>query len=201
MKQLFILLCFSINFCFAQTETSQLGADLNIKKICPVEGEGRNDKEKELNKEKNRSCAAFADDVIDTISIDSILKEGNDLKRFSIKQLITVKGYVTLVKYGGAESCNCHSTDKKDWDIHIEVGKRPNDSDEKCFIAEVTPRYYNRDKIEWKELLGKKVEITGYIFYDLEHLQNAVNTNPHGTKLWRKTIVEIHPVINIVEVK
>ena len=187
MKKLFTILLISISvLAFSQ---------------CPPnnpEGAGRNDKEKELNREKNRSCAIFAGDVIDTLSIDSILKSGNDMKRFSVRQLVTVTGYVTLQKYGGAESCNCHSKNKKDWDVHLEIGRHPNDIGVKAFIAEVTPLYSGRDKIDWKSFVGKKVQITGYIFYDLEHTQNAFNTNPTGTNLWRATIVEIHPVINIV---
>lgn len=182
--KLFTLVFFTNLVCLAQTK-------------CPPQGEGRNVKEQTLNQQKNRDYVITAGTQMDTISIDSILKPGNDLKRFSVTQIVTVTGYVVLQKYGGSESCNCHSKSKTGWDIHLEIGKNPTDKGNKCFIAEVSPKFPNRESIDWKSFVGKKVEITGYIFYDVEHTQNAVNTNPTGTNLWRATIVEIHPVINI----
>src|ERR1035437_3724740 len=112
MKQLLItaIILITFNFSFSQTtDNTKFEADL-IKiqaKPCPVEGQGRNLKEQELNREKNRSCVISADAKIDTVSIDEILKPGYDLNRFSIKQIITVRGYVILAISGGPESCNC----------------------------------------------------------------------------------------------
>lgn len=168
---------------------------------CPDEGLGRNDKEKALNKEKNKPCVIFAGDSITPISIDSILKDGNDLNRFKLGELVSIEGYVILQKYGGSESCNCHAKDKSGWDVHLEIAKTKDANNKNAFIAEVTPKYQNRDNIDWKSFVGKKVQIFGYIFYDVEHTQNAVNTNPTGTNLWRKSIVEIHPVIAIKEIQ
>jgi len=170
---------------------------LSVSAQCPDEGGGKTDKEKVLNKQKNRSCVIFAGDSISDVPIDSILKSGNDLTRFNVSQLITVEGYITLMKYGSSESCNCHTKDKTKLDIHLEIGKSPADKNTQSFICEVTPKYHYRDRIDWKSFNGKKVRITGYVFYDLEHEQNAVNTNPKGTNLWRASIVEVHPVINI----
>ena len=172
-----------------------------IGQTCPPEGQGRNDKEKTLNKEKNRICAIFADDEIDTIPIETLLNPGyikDESVPYKWEKLVTIVGYVTLEKMGGSESCNCHAKDKQHWDVHLEVGATPNAKGVDCLIAEVTPIYSQRDRIDWKSFVGKKVMITGRIFVDVEHFHNAVNTNPTGTNLWRRTIIEIHPVINII---
>ncbi len=168
---------------------------LTIFAQCPIEGEGRNPKEKLLNSEKNRDCAIFSGDSIYTLNLDDILK-GPD-PTLPINAIIEVEGYIVLVKSGGSESCNCHAKDKSQYDVHIELGATPTSKGKQTMICEVTPRFPNRDKVNWKSYVGKKVKITGYVFYDVEHTQNAVNTNPKGTNLWRGTILEIHPVINI----
>jgi len=48
-----------------------------------------------------------------------------------------------------------------------------------------------------KQLLHKRVMITGWLLYDLMHESNAANTNPNGKKIWRATCEEIHPVSGI----
>lgn len=171
--------------------------------VCPVTGEGRNDKEKELNREKNRTCILLGDDVdrIDTISLTRILNPGfisAENVPFTTNKLICTVGYVTMVKLGGSESCNCHSKDKEKMDIHLELGISPNSHGIDCMVVEATPKYPNRSSIDWKSLVGKKVMVTGYLFSDIEHYYNAVNTNPKGTDLWRRTLLELHPLINII---
>lgn len=164
---------------------------------CPLQGVGRNEKEKRLNTEKNRSCEQpTVSTYVHLISIDSILKQGNDITRFQVGELVAIEGYVILQKYGGSESCNCHAKTKDGWDVHLEVAKNKNDKGVNSFICEVTPKYLNRSSVDWKSLVGKKVRFIGYLFFDEEHKQNAVTTNPNGTNLWRCTCWEIHPVID-----
>ncbi len=135
-----------------------------------------------------------------SISINKILAP-NYIKDESVpytkEKLICIEGYVILQKMGGSESCNCHAKNKDGWDVHLEVAKTPNAKGIDAMICEVTPKYPNRDKVDWKGMVGKKVRITGYLFSDIEHYHNAVNTNPKGTNLWRRTEIECHPVVNI----
>jgi len=47
---------------------------------------------------------------------------------------------------------------------------------------------------------GHRVRITGWLFFDDDHVTGAVNTDPHDTKgeqNWRATCWEIHPITSI----
>lgn len=177
MKKILLLISLS-NICFAQ---------------CPVEGQGRNAKEKTLNTQKNRDIVLLKPTIV---SLNSILKSGNDENRFTTNMYIETEGYLILKKMGGKESCNCHG-DKTSWDIHLEISLNPTDKGNQSMICEITPKYLGRDSIDFKSMIGKKVTIKGYLFFDLEHKQNATNTNPTGTNLWRGTCWEVHPVCEI----
>ena len=63
------------------------------------------------------------------------MKDRNDNFRFLDTDYISVVGYITETKSGGAESCNCNSEDEKDHAIHIYIGKNVTDDKIKCFIA------------------------------------------------------------------
>jgi hypothetical protein len=44
---------------------------------------------------------------------------------------------------------------------------------------------------------GKSVEVTGWLTFDSMHVDAAENTNPGGSRNWRATCWEIHPVTAI----
>src|SRR5437762_6229495 len=72
----------------------------------------------------------------------------------------------------------------------------------KYVIVEVTPRTRRRYHFPStatlkKQILHKRVMVTGWLFYDAMHTGNAANTNPNGKKIWRATCEEIHPVSGI----
>jgi hypothetical protein len=48
-----------------------------------------------------------------------------------------------------------------------------------------------------KQILHKRVMVTGWLFYDSIHEHNAANTSPHGTQIWRLTCEETHPASGI----
>ena len=104
-------------------------------------------------------------------------------------------GYIYDVKWGGAETCNCHSKDKSQLDIHIElVSSLAGASNEKAMVVEITR--YSKGSYTYKQVQafkGKKVKIKGWMFFDKEHKHNAVNTRPNGTNLWRANCWEVHP--------
>lgn len=157
------------------------------------------DRIKRLNMLKNRSIPANL--IPKVILISDILKPGVDSLRYDPSQFVSITGYIILVKYGGAESCNCKTSDKSKWDIHIELAANPDDVGSKSMICEagITSRLSNgeltMDKI--KPMNGKKVTITGYLFPDSEHWAESANTNPTGTTIWRNTEWEIHPISSI----
>ncbi len=43
-------------------------------------------------------------------------------------------------------------------------------------------------------LVGHRVKFNGWLLFDTGHVREAINTAPHGTKDWRKTVWEIHPI-------
>jgi hypothetical protein len=169
---------------------------------CPITGDGKNAKMKTADSLKNRPCVSGKANP--AITIDKILTRGDDTKRFKWNEYVSIVGYVALVKQGGSETCNCHTKNKSLFDTHIELISSPNKSGHiNCMVCEIT-RYNNNPKLSYaevKKLKGKKVKVEGYLFFDAEHHQNAINTNPTGTDIWRGTCTEIHPVINIEEVK
>ena len=84
-------------------------------------------------------------------------------------------------------------------DFHIEVASSAKETDKKkMMVCEMTR--YTQGKVAIKDvkaLIGHSVSIEGNLFFDEEHKQNAENTSPKGTNLWRATCWEVHPVFAI----
>jgi len=87
-------------------------------------------------------------------------------------------------------------------DTHIAlVADLANANDKsKHIVVEVTPRSRRRYHLPStatlkKQILHKRVMITGWLLYDLMHEKNAANTNPNGTQIWRLTCEEIRTPI------
>jgi hypothetical protein len=160
---------------------------------CPQKGDSTNLGHQEMDLLKNRKTSSKK--INKGITLEKILKKGDDRKRFKNSDYVEITGYVYDVKWGGAETCNCHSKNKEDLDIHIKIVKEMSSaSNRKSMVAEIT-RYSrgNYTYSEIKEMKGKKVKLKGWMFFDDEHDQNSVNTNPDGSFIWRATSWEIHP--------
>lgn len=170
-----------------------------IQAQCSIYGDKPVRKFQILDSLKNRNST---DSIDSSVTLEKILSfTDDDTKNYSSSQYVTLHGYVVLVKYGGPETCNCHSKNKDDLDIHIELSLNPNDKGAKAMVVEIN-RYTRSDNPEFtlaniKKLIGKEVTVEGFMFLDKEHLQNAVTTNPDGTNLWRYTCWEVHPVMKI----
>jgi hypothetical protein len=123
---------------------------------------------------------------------------------FKNTEAASIVGYVALVKPGGRETCNCKAKDAAHKDTHIALVTSPayaND-ESKYVVVEVTPRtgrryHFPSTATLQKQILHKRVMVTGWLFYDSMHEGNAANTNPHGKSIWRATCEEIHPVSGI----
>jgi hypothetical protein len=183
---------------------------------CPTQGDSPKLKLQALDTLKNRTKPAL---VVTPISMDNVIKPGDDTKRFNSNQYVSIIAYVYDVKYGGLETCNCHgfgdiehkdtltrAEQKQVLDIHIEIVENLDDAGPtKRMIVEINRFTIANNKAMSYDLIhslkGKKVIITGWLFADEEHKQNSYNTSPNGTNLWRCTDWEIHPCLSIQEIK
>lgn len=186
---------------------------------CPDYGSSKNKSDSIFNTYKNRSVHVGKKRA-KLIPIDSILKDGRDSARFNNNMFVCTEGYVIAYKAGGSEQCNCNSEDPATFDMHIEIGKTPDAPANERMIVELTPKLrkergvfmtlsqvktkdtlsYGFDKKDLKNMVGHKIKVTGYFFFDKEHAHNAKNSCHSCSKVWRKTCWEIHPVTKLIQV-
>ena len=165
---------------------------------CLPKGDSPQLKLQRLDSLKNRTNVSR---VTDSFNVTHFLSGKYDVDSFHSSQFVKVTGYIVGVKYGGSETCNCHSKNKQDLDFHIELAAQAGPT-KNIMVCEVSR--FTRGKLtiqDLKALVGKKVTITGWLFFDEEHKQNAINTNPQGTNLWRGTCWEVHPAFTIVHLQ
>jgi hypothetical protein len=181
------------------------GDDAQTLATCPVEGDAKDAEARQLNPLKRRMTTPKSSDVDAKVSLSAILAPGEDSNRWDTHRAGVISGYVTDVKVGGIESVNCHTKDAQYRDTHIEVVLNPNDGEDKYLIVEVTPQWRQvlaKDGVDWtttglrKSLKGRWVRFTGWLFYDAEHRNAAVNSGGKS-HIWRATVWEIHPVTKI----
>ncbi len=173
---------------------------------CPLPGDAKNETASQLNILKNRDIEHLPPASND-ISLALMLAPGDDTARFDSGKVETITGYVMRVIPGGIESCNCHAKDLPHRDTHIYIAlDAQHAKPSQCVIAEVTPRGRATAAArgeDWSTatlkatLTGRMVTFTGYMLFDSEHKQNAVNTNPGNKRDWRATVWEIHPISGI----
>lgn len=175
---------------------------------CPMIGDAKNANDQRTNTLKNRYEFPTASDFDASVSMEALLRPGNDEGRFSEENAAQITGYVVKVsKKGSSETCNCHATQPIFTDTHIDVaidadhtGKR------ELVVVEVTPRIraIMADRGEdWshqalQSLTGKYVTFTGWLLWDWRHKKDAENTDPGDARQnWRATCWELHPVTGI----
>lgn len=183
------------------------GDDATVLANCPAVGDTKVLSVQHLNVLKRRMTVPAAADMDHSVTMAALTLPGDDTTRWNAAKGATIAGYVAGVLVGGVESVNCHTHDAAYRDTHIELTLKPNANDETTYvIVEVTPQV--RQKMaaggtDWstttlrKQLLGKWIQVTGWLLFDLEHAGNAANTNPDGTKNWRATAWEVHPITSI----
>lgn len=175
---------------------------------CPAEGTARSQAGKALNTLKNRDTAPRPDQIDRAVTLEAMLPPGDDEDRFDDQKGAVITGWVVDVEQGGhPETANCGSRSLAFTDTHITVGliEDPTSLTE-TLVVEVTPRWrqlmQSRGK-DWStealqaELIGKRVQFTGWLMFDTEHAGQAVNTAPRNRNDWRKTVWEVHPVTAI----
>ena len=182
-----------------------IGADAKLDTFhgCTLSGRATNNVQTRLNPLKNRHAFPKAEEVLE-LTLDKLLNSKKmDLDDGKAAQ---IEGFITRVKKGGVESCNCGTTDPVYMDTHIYVNKTAIFDAKTAVIVEVTPRLREemRDTADWStdtliKLLpeGTKAKITGWLFYDEEHENAAANIDRTRLHNWRGTCWELHPVTSI----
>ena len=136
---------------------------------------------------------------------------------------IILSGFVRSVAPGGSEgeTCNCQETTPALCDAHIELVLDPNNTastGQGVVIVEVTERSRrlaaqgllpsnigtdwstNHLKDPRTGILHKWVTFRGWLFFDLDHLNESWSYDPRdtiGKANWRQTCWEMHPVMAI----
>ncbi len=130
----------------------------------------------EIKALQGRTTAPKAPDIDAAVTLEGLLKSGPaDLSQ---SKGATVEGYVIMAER------------EEDGDVVLFLAAKPDEtSTTNWVIVEVPPHWQGKSStLSRKELLslhGKKVEVTGWLFFDPD------GVDPRGTK-W-----EIHPVTSI----
>lgn len=174
---------------------------------CPPEGSAKLLVPRTLNKLKNRTAAPAAADFDPTVTLERMLGRGDDRNRFDMRRAAKVQGFVVNVKQGAVETVNCGAREADDRDTHIELAVSPGSvGGETHVIVEVTPYWramLRRKGVNWstaelkRALVGRQVEVAGWLLFDREHQANALNTASGRANIWRATSWELHPITAI----
>lgn len=168
-------------------------------KPCPIQGESKRREDQISDSLKNRNVVS---PHFGTLVAEDFLLTGNDVNRYHSTSYVRVRGKIVEVKHGGAELCNCHSTEKLDLDIHIVLADSIGEGNIICEVNRYTQAIdKNLSYAEVHAMIGKQVYIYGWLFFDGEHKQNASNTCTTCTNVWRNTCWEVHPVMKIEIIK
>lgn len=170
---------------------------VNGKQVCGPNGDSKKPNMEELDNKKNRTDEPNTSDYI-AISWDDMKGLPADKVSDIEGAPVMVVGYlshkVNVEKEPPGESTNCHLNQPNEVDWHIYLTKTPNQPIADAVIVETTPRV--RPKHNWtsKNLAAyvnknTQVRMSGWLFYDLEHLDVV------GKE--RATVWEVHPVTRI----
>ncbi|HEX8284130.1 MAG TPA: hypothetical protein VF588_12275 [Pyrinomonadaceae bacterium] len=175
------------------------------KGVCPAGGAALSPGGREFARLKNRVPPPPGPrDFDENVSLEALLRPGEDGGRWSESRAGRIEGYVVEVVEGGAEAANCYSYRRRD--VHIHVAPRPDAPRSEWVVVEVTPRA-RRWAIEWgrdwsasalrRELTGRRCRFEGWLLFDREHAGESENTAPGARGNWRATAWELHPVTSI----
>jgi hypothetical protein len=175
---------------------------------CPAGGAAVSPGGREFARLKNRVGATKLQDFDESVSLEALLRPGEDHGRWSESRAGSIEGYVVEVAEGGIEAANCYSYRERD--VHIHVAPRADAPRSEWVVVEVTPRARRR-AVEWgwdwsatalrRELVGRRCRFEGWLLFDREHAGEAEHTAPGARGNWRATAWELHPVTAIEVLK
>ncbi|MBX2894834.1 MAG: hypothetical protein KF763_05310 [Cyclobacteriaceae bacterium] len=199
------------------------GQNLDIYNDCPLEGKVSQNNAPErirqleaLNRLKNRYNFPAAADFDNSVTLEKMLEDRGkpDRNKFNVNKAATIEGYIVYAaKKGSSETCNCKSTSTFYTDQHLELALTPDEpKDGSTITVEITPRLrelMHQQGIDWthgeiQNYVGRKVRISGWLFYDAEHEKDACSYNPQKcgdvAGYNRQTCWEVHPVTSFEDI-
>lgn len=175
---------------------------------CPSVGIALTGRARHLHLLKNRTALPQAADFDTRATLDALLQPGNDRDRWSTDRAARIQGEVIDVAYAGTEATNCYNPCRRD--IHILIATRKEAAKTEQVVVEVTPNlrdWATQQGIDWSEktlqaqLVGHWCEFEGWLYFDIDHDEEAENTRPQRPLNWRATAWEIHPVTKITVIR
>ena len=180
---------------------------------CPNEGKPNPKKgksavlkprEKNVNKHKNRQSIPGDADYDKTVTIEKMYDSKDD-SVWNEENAAAITGYVFRAVDNNMESCNCYTEDKTKYSINIYLSPTPIEKNTRtadCIVAVVMPysRTINKD---WtsdyinEKLVGKRITVSGWLIYDIEHSVGSIMTNSNGTQPERRSIWGICPMTDL----
>lgn len=171
---------------------------------CPAVGIALTSRARLLHRLKNRTTPPQAAEIDNRVTLDEILKPGDDNDRWSTSRAARIQGEVIDVEYARPEATNCFSPCRRD--IHIVLANHKGAGKIQQVVVEVTPNIRDwarsqgmdwSDKTLQQQLIGHWCEIEGWMYFDVGHAKEAENTAPNRPDNWRASAWEIHPVTGI----
>ena len=171
---------------------------------CPAGGAALSPGGREFARLKNRVGTPKPQDFDESVSLETLLRPGEDRGRWAESRAGRVEGYVVEVVEGGVEAANCYSSRERD--VHIHVASRVDAPKREWLVVEVTPRMREWARglgRDWsaaslrRELVGRRCRFEGWLFFDRGHADESENTAPGAPGNWRATAWELHPVTAI----
>ena len=175
---------------------------------CPSAGIGLTSTQRNLHRLKNRTAIPQPSDFDLGITLDELLRPGDDRNRWSTDRAAKVQGEVIDVAYAGSEAANCFSPTRRD--IHILIAKRKGAPKSEQVVLEVTPKLADwaaERGMDWSEqtlraqLIGHWVEFEGWLYFDVGHAEETENIAPGKPDNWRATGWEVHPITKITIIR
>ena len=175
---------------------------------CPDAGIALTANARNLHRLKNRTTIPHAADFDSTVTLDALLRPGDDSSRWSDDRAARVQGLVIDVAYARPEATNCFNPCRRD--IHILIANRTGATKTEEVVVEVTPNlreWVTQQGIDWSEqtlqaqLVGHWCEFEGWLYFDAGHAEESENINPQRPDNWRATAWEIHPVTKITVIR
>jgi hypothetical protein len=185
-----------------------VAAWLVLARNCPSSGIALTNRARYLHRLKNRTALPQESDFDSRITLDELLRPGEDSNRWSTQRAARIQGEVIDVAYARPEAANCFGPSRRD--IHILIANRKGAAKNEHVVLEVTPhlRGWAAERgMDWSEqklqeqLVGHWCEFEGWLYFDVGHAEDSENTAPHNSSNWRATAWEIHPITKITVIK
>jgi hypothetical protein len=173
-------------------------------RLCPTPGAALTPARREFLRLKNRDAEPQPQDFDGRVTLEALLRLGEDRGRWAESRAGRVEGHVVEVVEGGVEAANCFSYRERD--THVHVAPRVDAPRAEWLVVEVTPRSRARARErgrDWsaealrRELTGRRCRFEGWLLFDREHADESENTAPGARGNWRATAWELHPVTAI----